>query len=130
MHIHPPSMLPTIASIEEGILIVQKSGTSTYITITDLVDLITASVVADTYLINAIETTLSSPTTLIEALLEAKADTGHLHDPGQVGLGNVEDIAPADLPISDAAIAALDTKADMIIDGLLPRWVLPQPAEW
>lgn len=39
-------------------------------------------------------------------------ESPNVHTPEQVGLGNVENLAPADLPISTATQTALDLKAD------------------
>ena len=59
------------------------------------------------------------------------ASTGHSHISLQVGLGNVQNIAPADMPISIAVQEALSTKKD--ISNLSPtigEWVLSVPPQW
>ena len=44
--------------------------------------------------------------------LEGHLESQNAHTPAQVGLGNVSNLAPADLPISTATQSALDLKAD------------------
>lgn len=63
----------------------------------------------------------------VSIALTNKANANHTHTPADVGLGNVENIAPEDLPLSNALIAELAKKAN-ITDGV--AWTTALPAEW
>lgn len=56
--------------------------------------------------------------TSVNIQLSNKSPMVHTHAPSQVGLGNVANLAPADLPLSDALINALLGKADTIGGGV------------
>lgn len=55
----------------------------------------------------------TSSVTVGGLLSGAAAAASHTHTPAQAGLGNVANVAPADLPISTATAAALDGKAPL-----------------
>lgn len=74
----------------------------------------------------------SEVTTAVSGKADTSALTAHTNNTSnphgvtkaQVGLGNVSDLAPADLPLSTAAQGALDAKADLV-GGFVPAGQLP-----
>ena len=84
--------------------------------------------------VSNVEKDLADLDTTIEKIEGSVADlTKHLLDfdnphrvtKEQVGLGNVENLTPADMPISDATQEALNDKADLI-NGKVPEEQLPE----
>lgn len=80
----------------------------------------------NTYLDDMVQTNWLTPLQNISDQTLGKADVSHTHTKESIGLGNVQNISPALLPISTAQQLALDTKA------LSPRTIseLPVTPQW
>lgn len=68
------------------------------------------------------------PLSELTSAVSLKASTIHAHTKASLGLGLVENLSPANLPISTAQQTALDTKLD-IGEVELPEWPIDTP-EW
>ena len=60
----------------------------------------------------------------VDNLLSGKADVVHSHTAADVGLGNVANLSPANLPLSTASVSALALKADLV-GGVVPLVQIP-----
>ena len=57
--------------------------------------------------------TVQQTITSLTSQLQSKAEIGHTHLPASVGLGNVQNISPEDMPVSTALQLALNDKQDI-----------------
>lgn len=114
-----PGQLATLANLsltllDTDILVIQQGGIVVGATVAELSDVISAGVTADVQLaIDVVATDLDTQLTALLTALAGKADANHAHTPASVGLGNVANLAPADLPISTAMQEALDLKLNI-----------------
>ena len=67
----------------------------------------------------------------LQAALDGKAATGHTHTKAEVGLGNVDNTADADKPVSSDQQAALAGKADVShVDARPAMWLWDGQGSW
>ena len=67
----------------------------------------------------------------LQAALDGKAATGHTHTKGEVGLGQVDNTADVDKPVSSDQQAALDGKADVShVDARPAMWLWDGSGTW
>ena len=64
----------------------------------------------------------------LDALEAGKADTGHSHTKGEVGLGNVDNTADVDKPVSSAQWSAIDARPAMWLWDGQGSWTAPAAA--
>lgn len=64
----------------------------------------------------------------LDALEAGKADTGHTHTKGEVGLGNVDNTADADKPVSSDQRSAIDARPAMWLWDGQGSWTAPAAA--
>ena len=113
-------------------LVIEHIGKGRKLTVAELRAAVLASVTAN---VATIETTVDTewrdPLTLLTQQSLELADAGHTHTKADIGLSNVANLAPLDLPVSTAVQDALDFKLD---DGgtvpVIEEWVSPVPPEW
>ena len=89
-HTHPATQISDASSVGRGVITAVDAATAR------------AQIGAGT-----------SSVTVGGVLTGAAAPASHTHPPAQVGLGNVANVAPADLPVSAATAQALDGKAPL-----------------
>lgn len=103
------------------------TGTTDYLELQNLPDLTLKADKADTYTKTEVDNKdLAVATTAQTNLTAHTSNTNNPHSvtKAQVGLGNVSNLAPADMPVSTATQTALDAKADLI-NGKVPEAQLP-----
>src|SRR5699024_8066303 len=67
----------------------------------------------------------------LEDALGGKSDDGHTHTPAEVGLGNVDNTADVDKPVSSDQQAALAGKADVShVDARPAMWLWDGQGSW
>lgn len=111
-----PSQLPLLGGpiTDNAIFIVQQGGIVAKVPFSALHAIVKTAL--ESYIDSQFQSTYSDVQSSISALvsqLGQKADTVHTHGPSGVGLGNVENIAPLDMPISIALQEALDDKVNV-----------------
>ena len=131
-----PSQLDTLSQhgetlSDQSIFIVQQGAVVGKVTFGELVDTImpvletfVTDTIANDYI--AVQASIDSLTTSIAN----KAASNHTHTKADIGLSNVANTAPLDLPISTAVQDALDLKANLdavvgetlLVAGTGPQW--------
>lgn len=114
MHTITPSQLPTASSLlDNDVFIVQQGtlvGKTNYSTMRQAIVLAVQAYV-NQELTTEYANVISSISSLTNALAQ-KANSTHTHSKADVGLSLVENIAPLDMPVSNAMQALLDLKMD------------------
>jgi len=113
-----PKDLPTSTDVAvipdlSGVVFIEKDDVVFKIDLQELIDYVTNSRYNDISAINAINGSLVTIDTNIDnadTTLQSKEDTLHTHTKDQVGLSNVENLTPPNMPISNATQLALDLK--------------------
>jgi len=134
-----PSELITAADAgvtldDTAIVVVDQSDFVFNTSLGELIDLLDSYILTDiNTLVDSSAATLQTNIDALVAQLASKADDPHTHTKDQVGLSNVENLSPADMPISDATQSALDLKlniADYVVPTTALSLLIADTADW
>ena len=130
-----PTQLPLLADPlnDNAIFIVQQDGVVAKVPFSALHAIVRGAL--EQYIVSRFQSTYAGVQNTISGLTDAlsqKSPINHSHTPSQVGLSNVQNIAPENMPISIAVQEALDAKVDndtfnigeelIINGGAPPAW--------
>lgn len=133
-----PSALPRITTLNEplnasAIVIVEASGHVLKLTLAEIITyLLVTRFGRSEWPLSLVDTLPDTLVTLAGEVAD-KSPILHTHTPASVGLGNVANLAPADLPISLAVQEALDdkyTESNLPTITSVDRLILDQPPSW